>query len=86
LAPSPSSKEKFLQMYRISEPSSSANQSSWFKDTVLELVRTVQSALSLFGMFSIAADERDGLICNNVVEGMQRWADTIGVNLRLEVK
>lgn len=72
-------------MYRIPEPSNSANQASWFKDTVLELVRTVQSALSLFGMFSIAVDERDGLICNNVVEGMQRWADTVGVNLRVEV-
>lgn len=74
-------------MYRIPEPSSSANQpsSSWFKDTVLELVRTVQSALTLFRMFSLATDERDGLICNSVVEGMQCWANTIGVNLRLEV-
>ena len=82
---SASSKEKFLQMYRIAEPSGSASQPSWFRAAVLELARTVQSALSLFGLFSLSTDERDGLVCNSVVEGMQRWADTIGVNLRLEV-
>lgn len=83
---SASSKEKFLQMYGIPEPNTSDNNKAWFTETVLELVRMVQAALSLFGMFSLAADERDGLICDSTVDGMQRWADNIGISLRLEVR
>jgi hypothetical protein len=52
---------------------------------VLELVRTVQSALAIFGMFSLAFDERDGLLCDRTVDGMQRWAAEIGVFYDLEV-
>lgn len=82
---SASSKEKFMQMYGISEPASCPNRKTWFKDTVLELVRTVQSALSLFGMFSLATDGLDGLICDSTFDGMQQWVVNIGVDLRLEV-
>lgn len=74
-----------MQMYGISEPASCSNKKTWFKDTVLELVRTVQSALSLFGMFSLATDELDGLICDSTFDGMQQWVVNIGVDLRLEV-
>lgn len=72
-------------MFGIPEPSASNNYKTWFKNTVLELVRVVQAALSLFGMFSLASDERDGLICDSTVDGMQRWADSIGTSLRIEV-
>jgi hypothetical protein len=56
-----------------------------FKTSVLEIVRIIQAALSIFGMFSLVMDDRDGLICDNTVEGMQRWADEIGVYFDLEV-
>lgn len=80
---SASSKEKFLQMYSLPEPGQ--NNKTSFKDAVLELVWTVQTALALYGMYTMAPDERDGLICDNTVIGMQRWMDAIGINLRLEV-
>lgn len=72
-------------MYSIPEHDNSSSNKAWFKETVLELVRLVQTALSLFGKYSVASDERDGLICDSTVEGMQQWADTIGGSLRLEV-
>lgn len=78
-----------MQMYGISEPTplpSSTTSKAWFQKTVLELVRTVQSALSLFGLFSLASDERDGLLCDNTMDGMQEWVARIGVEFRIEVR
>lgn len=43
-----------------------------FQSTVLNLVKLVQSALSIFGYFDIAEDERDGLLCDITVEGIRR--------------
>jgi hypothetical protein len=37
-------------------------------------------------MFSLHADDRDGLICDETVKGMQKWVDTIGVYMRVEVR
>ncbi|KAF8306479.1 hypothetical protein DL93DRAFT_215888 [Clavulina sp. PMI_390] len=82
--PSLSSKEKFLQMYGIPETSGTLGNRAAFTSTMLELVRAVQSALSIFGLYSLAADERDGLVCNSTVEGMQKWVDMMGPTLQLE--
>ena len=74
-----------MQLYTLTEPSTLPIPDEWFKSSVLEIVRIVQSALSIFGMFSLVADDRDGLLCDNTVEGMQRWAEEIGVYFDLEV-
>ncbi|KAF8341410.1 uncharacterized protein EI90DRAFT_3150540 [Cantharellus anzutake] len=88
--PSSSSKEKFMQLFSLAEPSTSfaspttTGNDPWFKSAVLELVFTVQSALSLFGRFSLSSSLRDGLLCDKTVEGMQMWALEIGGYYGLE--
>ena len=73
-------------MYQLADThGSSPATSDWFQLCVLEMVRTVQSALCLFGLFSMAADERDGLLCDSTVDGMQQWANDIGAYFDLEV-
>lgn len=46
--------------------------------TVLNLIKIVQSALSLFGLFDIAEEERDGLLCDTTVDGIRKCIDVIG--------
>jgi hypothetical protein len=53
---------------------------------VLELVRSVQSGLGLYGMFDLSAEERNGLLCDITVEGIQKWITEVGEPLlELEV-
>ncbi|KAG8927144.1 hypothetical protein FRC00_002260, partial [Tulasnella sp. 408] len=46
--------------------------------TVLNLIKIVRSALSLFGLFDIAEEERDGLLCDTTVDGIRKCIDVIG--------
>jgi len=62
-------------MYRMNDKISC---SDLFGTTIVELVKLIQAALSLFGMFSICQDERNGLLCDLTVDGIQRWVTEIG--------
>jgi hypothetical protein len=62
-------------MYRMNDMISSTDL---FGTTILELVKLIQAALSLFGMFSICQDESNGLLCDLTVDGIQRWVTEIG--------
>ena len=48
-----------------------------FNATVLELVKAVQASLAIFGMFDFNYD-RNGLLCDVTVDGIQKWAAEIG--------
>ncbi|KAG8900905.1 hypothetical protein FRB99_005674 [Tulasnella sp. 403] len=48
-----------------------------FQATVLNFVKLVQSALSLFGLFDVAEEERDGLLCDVTVDGIRKCIQTI---------
>lgn len=52
-----------------------------FNHAILEMVKLMQCALSLFGMFDASPEERNGLLCDVTVEGITRWTDTIGASL-----
>lgn len=59
-----------------------------FKVVVLEFIKLVQSALSIFDLFSLEEDH-DGLLCDTTVDSIQRWTLEIGEQLQelqLEVK
>jgi hypothetical protein len=62
-------------MYRMNDKIIS---SDLFGTTILELVKLIQAALSLFGMFSMFQDEWNGLLCDHTVDGIQRWVTEIG--------
>jgi hypothetical protein len=49
-----------------------------FDSTVLELVRFVQAGLAICGMFEMSPEQRDGLLCDVTVDGLQRWIAEIG--------
>jgi hypothetical protein len=54
---------------------------------VLEFIKVIQSALSIFDMFDICEDP-DGLLCDATVDSIQRWTLEVGERLqelRLEV-
>ena len=78
---SSSSKDKFLQLYAFPESVRAGQAFHW---AVLELVKVVQTALFIFGFFSF--EDRDGLLCEKTVDGLQQWMDQIGPYLRLEVR
>jgi hypothetical protein len=62
-------------MYRMNDKIRSFDR---FNATILELVKLIQVALSLFGMFSLCRDEWNGLLCDLTVDGIQRWVTEIG--------
>jgi hypothetical protein len=62
-------------MYRMNDKISCSDV---FGTTIVELVKLIQVALSLFGMFSLCQDERNGLLCDLTVDGIQRWVTEIG--------
>ncbi|KAG8796763.1 hypothetical protein FRC12_000013 [Ceratobasidium sp. 428] len=75
LDPAPvSTQEKFLGLYAIPV---SVPALVGFNNVVLEFVRLVQASLVIFGIFPVEAD-RDGLLCDLTVKGMQRWVNAIG--------
>ena len=55
-----------------------------FNASVLELVKFIQAALSIFGMFATSPSgtnlrlEIDGLLCDVTVDGIRRWVAEIG--------
>jgi hypothetical protein len=77
-------KDRYLYMYCFSDrfvPGTSFNY------VVLELVKLVQCALALFGMFDGSPEERNGLLCDLTAEGILRWTDEVGEPLlSLEVR
>jgi len=62
-------------MYRMNDK---IRSSDLFGTTILELVKIIQAALSLFGMFSLCQDDWNGLLCDLTVDGIQRWVTEIG--------
>ncbi|CAL1700639.1 unnamed protein product [Somion occarium] len=75
--PSDTTKDRFISMYYISEKTLTRAQ-ELFNPTVLELVKLIQAALAIYGMFDLAPDERNGLLCDVTYEGIQRWIAEIG--------
>ncbi|OBZ70442.1 Protein STB6 [Grifola frondosa] len=75
--PSDATKDRFIAMYHVADKTP-ARSCALFNATVLELVRLIQAALSIFGMFDICSEERNGLLCDVTCEGIQRWVLEIG--------
>lgn len=46
--------------------------------SVLGLIQLLQTALALFGMFDISKAQRNGLLCDVTVKGLERWTVEIG--------
>jgi hypothetical protein len=56
-----------------------------FDATVLGLVKVIQASLAIFGMFDLNY-ERNGLLCDPTVDGIQKWIMEIGEpHLHVEV-
>ncbi|KAI0638204.1 hypothetical protein C8Q77DRAFT_1187759 [Trametes polyzona] len=75
--PSDATKDRFIAMYHVTDKAP-AQSGSLFNATVLELVKLIQAALAIFGMFDLAPEERNGLLCDVTCEGIQRWVTEIG--------
>jgi len=65
-------------------PSNTTHAKTLFNASVVELIKLIQTALAIFGMFPVAYPEprkqleADGLLCDVTVEGIQRWVVEIG--------
>ncbi|KAI0081792.1 hypothetical protein K474DRAFT_1656176 [Panus rudis PR-1116 ss-1] len=75
--PSDTTKDRFISMYHIPEKTLTRAQ-ELFTPTVLELVKLLQAALAICGLFDLAPDERNGLLCDVTHEGIERWIADIG--------
>ncbi|KAI9000995.1 hypothetical protein BD414DRAFT_405041 [Trametes punicea] len=75
--PSDATKDRFIAMYHVTDKAP-ARSGALFNATVLELVRSIQAALAIFGMFDLAPDERNGLLCDVTCDGIQKWVTEIG--------
>ncbi|CDO75604.1 hypothetical protein BN946_scf184858.g44 [Trametes cinnabarina] len=75
--PSDATKDRFIAMYHVIDKAP-ARSGALFNTTVLELVRLIQAALAIFGMFDLAPEERNGLLCDVTCEGIQKWVTEIG--------
>ncbi|KAI5124996.1 hypothetical protein M0805_007420 [Coniferiporia weirii] len=73
--PSDTTKDRFITTYRFEDAIRSPD---CFKRTVLELVKFIQCALSLFEMFPIDIEEQTGLLCDITVNGIQKWVAETG--------
>ncbi|CAE6523048.1 unnamed protein product [Rhizoctonia solani] len=74
LAPE-ATQNKFLALYAIPPTVPSL---VGFNNVVLEFVRLVQAALMVFGFFPTDPMDRDGLLCDLTIKGMQKWVHSIG--------
>ena len=74
---SDATKDRFIAMYHVTDKTHSRSR-ELFNATVVELVKLIQAALSIFGMFDVSSDERNGLLCDITCEGIQRWVTEIG--------
>lgn len=53
-----------------------------FAATVLELVKLIQAALFVCGMFPLTSRPMlDGLLCDVTIDGLQKWMTEIGESL-----
>ncbi|KAF9646031.1 hypothetical protein BDM02DRAFT_3148177 [Thelephora ganbajun] len=66
--------DRFISMYHFPDKIRSGDL---FNATVLGLVKAVQASLTIFGMFDLNY-ERNGLLCDVTVEGIQQWIVEIG--------
>lgn len=75
--PSDTTKDRFISMYHLPASTLGKRQKDQrlFTLTVLELVKLIQAGLYVFGFFSA---EPDGLLCDETVEGLRKWAGEIG--------
>lgn len=76
--PSDSTKDRFISTYLIPDvslPNSRTRDRVLFVAIVLELVKLLQAALSLFGMYP---GSLDGLLCDTTVDGIRRWIADVG--------
>ncbi|KAI0068856.1 hypothetical protein BV25DRAFT_1792230 [Artomyces pyxidatus] len=73
--PGDTTKDRFIGMYRMDDK---IRAPEMFGTTILELVKLIQAALAIFGMFELAPEERNGLLCDATVDGIQRWVTEIG--------
>ncbi|KAF8709069.1 sin3 complex subunit, partial [Rhizoctonia solani] len=69
-----STQDKFLALYAIPNVALLVG----FNNVVLEFVRLVQAALMIFGFFPADPTDRDGLLCDLTIKGMQKWVHMIG--------
>ncbi len=74
---SDTTKDRFISAYHVPEKAL-VRSSELFNSTVLELVKLIQAALSVCGMFDLSKEERNGLLCDVTCEGIQRWVTEIG--------
>jgi hypothetical protein len=74
-ARSDTTKDRLVSMYRFPDKVLTPDV---LMATVLELVKHIQAGLGICGMFEPASDERQGLLCEATVEGLQRWIVELG--------
>lgn len=74
---SDTTKDRFISAYHFPEKTL-ARGHELFNPTVLELVKVIQASLAICGMFDLAPEERNGLLCDVTCEGIQRWIAEIG--------
>ncbi|KAJ7591009.1 hypothetical protein C8J56DRAFT_783202 [Mycena floridula] len=77
--PSDTTKDRFISMYclvpRRTAPEKQSQDANLFILTVLEFVKLLQAALSIFGFYT---GELDGLLCDETVEGIRKWVLEVG--------
>ena len=82
---SDTTKERFIAAYSFPDKAI-VPSSTLFRATVLELVKLMQAGLAVCGMFDLAKEARNGLLCDKTCDGLQRWVTEIGEPcIRLEV-
>ena len=74
---SDTTKDRFISSYHLPDQAL-IRSSELFNSVVLELVKLIQAALAVFGMFDLDREARDGLLCDVTWEGIQRWVAEIG--------
>ena len=84
--PSDTTKERFIAAYHLPEKTNITSPII-FRATVIELIKLLQAGLAVCGMFDLAKEERNGLLCDKTCDGLQRWITEIGEPcMRLEVR
>ena len=66
--------DRFISMYHFPDKIRSGDL---FNATVLGFVKALQASLTIFGMFDFNY-ERNGLLCDVTVDGIQKWVAEIG--------
>lgn len=59
-----------MTMYQFSD---AIRPSEEFRRIVLQLITLIQCSLSLFELFPIEPPEQNGLLCDQTVDGIQKW-------------